>query len=163
LAYGVSEVAHGSGLLAVYLTALALGSARIPAKRSVVSFHEGLGWVSQIGLFILLGLLVFPGDLGGVAAKGLALSAVLIFPARHLCRRRLPRVQVAREAAAGLGGPAGGDADLAGDLPGRRRGAQWRGRVRDRLLRRRHFDLGPGGQLRAVGEATAADHRRAGA
>jgi potassium/hydrogen antiporter len=84
LAYGVSEVAHGSGLLAVYLTALALGSARIPAKRSVVSFHEGLGWVSQIGLFILLGLLVFPGDLGGVAAKGLALSAVLIFVARPI-------------------------------------------------------------------------------
>jgi potassium/hydrogen antiporter len=84
LAYGVSEVAHGSGLLAVYMTALALGSARIPAKRSVVSFHEGLGWVSQIGLFILLGLLVFPGDLGSVAAKGLGLSAVLIFIARPI-------------------------------------------------------------------------------
>jgi cell volume regulation protein A len=84
LAYGVSEVAHGSGLLAVYLTALALGSARIPAKRSVISFHEGLGWVSQIGLFILLGVLVFPGDLGSVAVKGLALSAVLIFIARPI-------------------------------------------------------------------------------
>jgi potassium/hydrogen antiporter len=84
LAYGVSEVAGGSGLLAVYLTALALGSARIPAKRSIVSFHEGLGWVSQISLFILLGLLVFPGDLGGIAVKGLALSAVLIFIARPL-------------------------------------------------------------------------------
>jgi potassium/hydrogen antiporter len=84
LAYGISEVLHGSGLLAVYLTALALGSARIPARRSVVSFHEGLGWVSQIGLFILLGLLVFPGDLGSVAGKGLALSAVLIFVARPL-------------------------------------------------------------------------------
>jgi potassium/hydrogen antiporter len=84
LAYGVSEVAQGSGLLAVYLTALALGSARIPAKRSVVSFHEGLGWVSQIGLFILLGLLIFPDDLWSIAAKGLALSAVLIFVARPL-------------------------------------------------------------------------------
>jgi potassium/hydrogen antiporter len=84
LAYGVSEVAQGSGLLAVYLTALALGSARIPAKRSVVSFHEGLGWVSQIGLFILLGLLIFPDDLVNIAAKGLALSAVLIFVARPL-------------------------------------------------------------------------------
>jgi potassium/hydrogen antiporter len=84
LAYGISEVAQGSGLLAVYLTALAIGSARIPARRSVVSFHEGLGWVSQIGLFILLGLLVFPGDLGSVAVKGLALSAALIFVARPL-------------------------------------------------------------------------------
>jgi cell volume regulation protein A len=82
LAYGLAEVAHGSGLLAVYLTALALGSARIPAKRTVVSFHEGLGWVSQIALFILLGLLIFPSELGDIAVKGIALSAVLIFVAR---------------------------------------------------------------------------------
>jgi cell volume regulation protein A len=82
LAYGLAEVAHGSGLLAVYLTALALGSAQIPAKRTVVSFHEGLGWVSQIALFILLGLLIFPSELGDIALKGIALSAVLIFVAR---------------------------------------------------------------------------------
>ena len=82
LAYGLAEIAHGSGLLAVYLTALALGTASIPAKRTVVSFHEGLGWVSQIALFILLGLLVFPSALGDVALKGIALSAVLIFLAR---------------------------------------------------------------------------------
>lgn len=82
LAYGVAEIAHGSGLLATYLTALALGSASIPAKRSVVAFHEGLGWVAQISLFILLGLLVFPGSLGDVALKGLALSAALILVAR---------------------------------------------------------------------------------
>jgi cell volume regulation protein A len=82
LAYGLAEVAHGSGLLAVYLTALALGSGNIPARRTVVSFHEGLGWVAQIALFILLGLLVFPSELGDVALKGLALSAALIFVAR---------------------------------------------------------------------------------
>jgi cell volume regulation protein A len=82
LAYGVAEVAHGSGLLAVYLTALALGSGNIPARRTVVSFHEGLGWVAQIALFILLGLLVFPSALADVALKGLALSAALIFVAR---------------------------------------------------------------------------------
>ncbi|MGB7686494.1 MAG: potassium/proton antiporter [Solirubrobacterales bacterium] len=84
LAYGLAEVAHGSGLLATYLTALALGSASIPAKRSVVAFHEGLGWVSQIALFILLGLLVFPSSLDDVALKGLALSAVLIVVARPI-------------------------------------------------------------------------------
>ena len=82
LAYGLAEVAHGSGLLATYLTALALGSSRIPARRTVVAFHEGVGWVAQIGLFILLGLLVFPSTLGDVAAEGLALSAVLILVAR---------------------------------------------------------------------------------
>jgi cell volume regulation protein A len=82
LAYGLAEVAHGSGLLATYLTALALGSASIPARRTIVAFHEGLGWVAQIALFILLGLLVFPSTLGDVAVKGLALSAVLILVAR---------------------------------------------------------------------------------
>lgn len=82
LAYGLAEVAHGSGFLAVYLTALALGSARIPARRTIVAFHQGLGWVAQISLFILLGLLVFPSSLGDVALDALALSAVLILVAR---------------------------------------------------------------------------------
>jgi cell volume regulation protein A len=84
LSYGLAEVAHGSGLLATYLTALALGSARIPARRTIVAFHEGLGWVAQIALFILLGLLVFPSSLDDVALKGLALSAALIFVARPI-------------------------------------------------------------------------------
>jgi len=84
LAFGLAELAHGSGFLAVYLTALAVGSARIPARRTIVAFHEGVGWVAQIGLFILLGLLVFPSTLPDVALQGLALSAVLIFLARPL-------------------------------------------------------------------------------
>jgi cell volume regulation protein A len=84
LAYGVAEIAHGSGLLATYLAALALGGANIPARRTVVAFHEGLGWVAQLALFILLGLLVFPSQLDDVALKGLALSAVLILLARPL-------------------------------------------------------------------------------
>jgi potassium/hydrogen antiporter len=82
LAYGLAEVAHGSGFLAVYLTALALGSARIPARRTIVAFHQGLGWVAQIALFILLGLLVFPSSLDDVALAALGLSAVLILVAR---------------------------------------------------------------------------------
>ena len=82
LAYGLAEAVHGSGFLAVYLTALALGTARIPARRTVVAFHQGLGWVAQISLFILLGLLVFPASLDDVALDALALSAVLILLAR---------------------------------------------------------------------------------
>jgi cell volume regulation protein A len=84
IAFGVAEVAHGSGLLSVYLTALALGSGNVPARRTIAAFHEGLGEVAQIGLFILLGLLVFPSTLGDVALEGLALSAVLILLARPL-------------------------------------------------------------------------------
>ncbi|HEX9967716.1 MAG TPA: potassium/proton antiporter, partial [Solirubrobacterales bacterium] len=84
LAFGLTEIAHGSGFLAVYLTGLALGSGRVPARRTVVAFHEGVGWVAQIGLFVLLGLLVFPSTLDEVALEGLALSAVLILLARPL-------------------------------------------------------------------------------
>ena len=82
IAYGAAEVAHGSGLLSAYLTGLALGSAKMPARRTVAAFHEGVGEVAQIGLFILLGLLVFPSTLGDVALEGLALSAALILIAR---------------------------------------------------------------------------------
>jgi potassium/hydrogen antiporter len=84
ISFGVAEVAHGSGFLAVYLTALAIGSARIPARRTIVAFHEGVGWVAQIALFILLGLLVFPSALGDVALESLALSAILFLLARPL-------------------------------------------------------------------------------
>jgi cell volume regulation protein A len=84
ISFGLAEVAYGSGFLAVYLTALALGSTPIPARRTIVAFHEGVGWVAQIGLFVLLGLLVFPSALDEVALESLALSAVLILVARPL-------------------------------------------------------------------------------
>ena len=79
---GGAEPAHRAGVLAGDLTARARGGASIPARRTVVAFHEGLGWVAQLGLFILLGLLVFPSQLDEVALEGLALSAVLILVAR---------------------------------------------------------------------------------
>ncbi|MCE3265342.1 MAG: potassium/proton antiporter [Solirubrobacterales bacterium] len=84
ISYGVAEVAHGSGFLAVYLTALILGTGQVPGRRTIVAFHQGLGWVSQISLFFLLGLLVFPSQLIDVAGKGLLISGVLIFVARPL-------------------------------------------------------------------------------
>jgi cell volume regulation protein A len=84
IAFGLAEVGHGSGFLATYITALALGSANIPARRTIVAFHEGVGWVAQIGLFVLLGLLVFPGELLEVAIEGLGLAVILIVVARPL-------------------------------------------------------------------------------
>ncbi len=84
LAYGVPELLHGSGFLSVYIAALVLGTGWLPAKRTTIAFHEGLAWVSQISLFFLLGLLVFPSQLLDVAAEGLLLSAALMFLARPL-------------------------------------------------------------------------------
>ena len=84
LAYGVPELAHGSGFLSVYIAALILGTGPVPAKQTTIAFHQGLSWVAQISLFALLGLLVFPSGLGEVAGEALLLSAALIFVARPL-------------------------------------------------------------------------------
>jgi potassium/hydrogen antiporter len=84
LAYGLPELAHGSGFLSVYIAALVLGTGPIPARATTVAFHQGLSWVAQISLFALLGLLVFPSGLGDVALEGLVLSAALMLIARPL-------------------------------------------------------------------------------
>ncbi len=83
LAYGGADTLHGSGFLAVYLAGLAVGSAKsIPSERTIVSFHEGLGWLAQVAMFVTLGLLVFPGQLPAVALKGTVLAIVLMLLAR---------------------------------------------------------------------------------
>jgi cell volume regulation protein A len=82
LAYGGAAVIDGSGFLAVYIAGLSLGSAAVPAKRTIRIFHEGLGWVAQLAMFVTLGLLVFPSHLDNVALKGTALGLVLVFVAR---------------------------------------------------------------------------------
>ncbi len=82
LAFGAADSVHGSGFLAVYLAGLTLGSAPIPAKSTVTTFHQGLAWVAQLTMFLVLGLLVFPSQLGPVALEGTALALVLVFVAR---------------------------------------------------------------------------------
>ena len=82
LSYGLAEVAHGSGFLAVYLTGLVLGTGILPARRTITAFHQGVSWVAQISLFFLLGLLVVPSALGGVALEGIALALVVMLVAR---------------------------------------------------------------------------------
>jgi potassium/hydrogen antiporter len=84
LAYGGADTLHGSGFLAVYLAGLLLGSQTVPAERTIVSFHQGLGWVAQVTMFLALGLLVFPSQLGSVAIKGTELALVLVLVARPL-------------------------------------------------------------------------------
>jgi cell volume regulation protein A len=84
LAYGAADSLEGSGFLAVYLAGLTLGTATIPAKRTVSSFHEGLAWVAQVAMFLALGLLVFPAQLDEVALKGTVLALVVVILARPL-------------------------------------------------------------------------------
>jgi potassium/hydrogen antiporter len=82
--YSAAAVAHASGFLAVYLTALWLGNARLPHRRTTVGFADGIAWLAQIGLFVMLGLLSSPGRLGSAILPALGIGAALALVARPL-------------------------------------------------------------------------------
>ena len=82
VAFGAADAIGGSGFLAVYLVGLAVGSTPSRYRRQLVAFHEGVAFVAQVVLFIVLGLLVFPHDLPHVALRGLAIAILLVFVAR---------------------------------------------------------------------------------
>ncbi|HEX5621135.1 MAG TPA: potassium/proton antiporter, partial [Solirubrobacteraceae bacterium] len=84
LAFGAAASLDGSGFLAVYLAGLVLGTASTPARRTIVTFHDGLAWVAQLGLFLTLGLLVFPHELDDVALKGAVIAVVTAAIARPI-------------------------------------------------------------------------------
>lgn len=78
LSFGVADVLGGSGFLSVYLVGLAVGSTPSRFRRQLVAFHEGLAFLAQVAMFVVLGLLVFPNELGAVAVSGLVLAACLM-------------------------------------------------------------------------------------
>ena len=82
VAYGAAALAHASGFLAVYVAALVLGNSRLPHGPATRGFAEGIGWLAQIGVFVLLGLLASPGELPGQILPALALGTVLLLVAR---------------------------------------------------------------------------------
>jgi cell volume regulation protein A len=84
LAFGAADVIGGSGFLSVYLVGLAVGSTPSRYRRQLVAFHEGLAFLAQVALFIVLGLLVFPNELVDVAVPGLALALLLVFLIRPI-------------------------------------------------------------------------------
>ncbi|MBB5939812.1 potassium/proton antiporter [Streptomyces zagrosensis] len=84
VAYAGGALAHGSGFLAVYLASLVMGNARLPHWPATRGFAEGLGWMAQIGMFVLLGLLVTPHELGDDIVPALVVGLVLTAVARPL-------------------------------------------------------------------------------
>jgi len=84
LAYGLAALLGGSGFLAVYVAGIAMGNASFLHKKSLVRFSDGLAWLMQIAMFLVLGLLVFPSQLVSVAGRALLISAVLVLVARPL-------------------------------------------------------------------------------
>jgi potassium/hydrogen antiporter len=84
LAYSGGQLAHASGLLATYLAGVVLGNSRLPHRSDTLSFAEGLGWLAQIGLFVLLGLYASPGNLPGAVVPALVAAGVGLLLARPL-------------------------------------------------------------------------------
>lgn len=82
LIYGVTATVGGSGFLAVYLAGLMLGNQPIRAFASIKRFHDGIAWLAQIGMFLVLGLLATPSRMAEVAVPALITAAALTFVAR---------------------------------------------------------------------------------
>lgn len=83
-AYGAAASVHASGFLAVYVSSLVLGNARLPYLAATRSFAEGTTWIAQIGLFVMLGLLVAPSNLPREILPALAIGFALLLVARPL-------------------------------------------------------------------------------
>lgn len=84
LAYGAAARLGASGFVAVYLAGLLIGAFVPRHRRAVLGFHEAMANAAEVGLFLLLGLLVSPARLPGVAAAALAVVALLVLVGRPL-------------------------------------------------------------------------------
>lgn len=82
--FGAVTLLSGSGFLAVYIAGVVLGNGPLPYRAGLLRVHDAIAWLSQTGMFLLLGLLVFPSELAAVAVPGLGVALLLAFVARPL-------------------------------------------------------------------------------
>ncbi|GGL33331.1 potassium/proton antiporter [Planomonospora parontospora] len=84
VAYAGAASLHGSGFLAVYLAALVMGNSQMPHRAASRGFAEGVAWLAQIGLFVMLGLLASPSEMSTALVPGLVAGLILVAVARPL-------------------------------------------------------------------------------
>ncbi|MFW0148786.1 potassium/proton antiporter [Mycobacterium sp. smrl_JER01] len=84
VAFAAAGAAYGSGFLAAYLAGVVLANSGLPHRSATRSFAEGSGWLAQIGVFVILGLLVSPGELLDEVVPAVVAGLVLLLLARPL-------------------------------------------------------------------------------
>ena len=84
LVYSLTDVCHGNGFLAVYIAGIVMGNSRMGFKREITTFLDGITWLCQIVLFLILGLLVNPHEMVSVALAGTLIGIFMIVVARPL-------------------------------------------------------------------------------
>ena len=84
LVFAAAQQLGGSGFLAIFLAGVVLGNSQLQAAQNILRVHDGLAWLSQIVMFLILGLLVTPSELVQIALPALAIAAFLIVLARPL-------------------------------------------------------------------------------
>ncbi|GAA6183369.1 MULTISPECIES: potassium/proton antiporter [Aliiglaciecola] len=82
--FGLTTLWDGSGFLAIFIAGVMIGNTSIPYSNDIHRFHDGIAWLSQIGMFLMLGLLVTPSNLVPIIIPAMAIAFVLIFIARPL-------------------------------------------------------------------------------
>jgi cell volume regulation protein A len=82
--FGLAAILGGSGFLAIYIAGIVMGNSRLVLQRGTFRFMDGLAWIGQIAMFVVLGLLSTPTELIDVAVPALLLAAILILVARPI-------------------------------------------------------------------------------
>src|SRR5690554_2253312 len=82
--FSATNAIGGSGFLAIYLSGVVIGNRHVRMMPMILQVHDGLAWLAQLCLFLMLGLLVSPSDLVPLAGGGLILAFTLIFVIRPL-------------------------------------------------------------------------------
>ncbi len=84
LTYSLAEAGRASGMLAVFFAGMVMGNRRLPLKGGIASFTTGLAFIANVGLFILLGLLVFPRQFARIWLPGMLVFLIITFVGRPL-------------------------------------------------------------------------------
>lgn len=82
LGYSLTSLIGGNGFMCVYVCGLVMAASNFVHKNTLVKFHDGIAWIMQIVMFLILGLLVFVKEVMVVAVPALIVALILIFVAR---------------------------------------------------------------------------------